>query len=61
MILFLNNFGRVVEHLLRNDANPSMRDQSGFGAVHYAALNGHNLALEMVRSGVLLSTTIVMP
>ena len=46
-------FYRVVEHLLRNDANPSMRDHSGFGAVHYAALNGHNLALEMVRDWII--------
>ena len=39
---------RVVDHLLRHDANPSLRDHNGFNAVHYAALNGHKLALEMV-------------
>lgn len=45
----ISSFRRVVEYLLRNDANPAIRDQQGYNAVHYAALNGHKLALEMVR------------
>ena len=31
----------MVEHLLRNDANPGIRDNQGYNAVHYAALIGH--------------------
>ena len=41
--------GRVVEHLLRCNASPSLRDHSGYTAAHYAALNGHRIALELVR------------
>ena len=37
-----------MEHLLRNDADVSIRDQQGFNAVHYAALSGHKLTLEML-------------
>ncbi|ESP01751.1 hypothetical protein LOTGIDRAFT_139105, partial [Lottia gigantea] len=39
---------RVVELLLRHDARPGIKDDDGFNAVHYAALKGHKLALEMV-------------
>ena len=39
---------RVVELLLHNDARPGIRDNEGYNAVHYAALKGHRLALEMV-------------
>lgn len=38
---------RVVEHLLRNDGRPGLKDDEGNNAVHYAALKGHKLALEM--------------
>jgi len=39
---------RVVEHLLRHQADPSLRDHGGYTATHYAALSGHRLPLEMV-------------
>jgi len=39
---------RVVEHLLRQGADPTLRDHAGYTATHYAALNGHRLTLEMV-------------
>ena len=42
---------RVVEHLLRNDAKPGMRDNNGYNSVHYAALRGHKFSLEMVWKG----------
>lgn len=41
-------FSRVVELLLHHDARPGIRDSEGYNAVHYAALKGHKLALEMV-------------
>lgn len=41
-------FLRCVEHLLRNRANASKKDKHGFNAIHYAAVNGHKLAIEMV-------------
>jgi hypothetical protein len=39
---------RVIELLLKNDARPGIRDNDGFNTVHYAALKGHKLSLEMV-------------
>jgi len=39
---------RVLEALIDHDANPCVRDHNGYCAVHYAALNGHRLAIEMV-------------
>jgi ankyrin repeat protein len=39
---------RVVEYLLRHDADVSIRDQQGYNAVHYAALNGQKLTIEML-------------
>ena len=39
---------RVVEHLLRKDSSASVRDMAGYSPVHYAALHGHKLALEML-------------
>ena len=44
---------RVVELLLHQDARPGIRDNEGYNAVHYAALKGHRLALEMVSSHLL--------
>ena len=40
---------RVLELLLKNEARAGMTDNQGFNAIHYAALKGHRLALEMVR------------
>ena len=42
----------MVEHLLGTEANPCQLDHQGYGALHYAALNGHKLTLEMVSSGL---------
>ena len=39
---------RVLELLLKNEARAGMTDNQGFNAIHYAALKGHRLALEMV-------------
>ena len=41
-------FCRVLELLLKNEARAGMTDNQGFNAIHYAALKGHRLALEMV-------------
>jgi len=40
---------RCLEYLLRNDANPGIRDNQGYNAVHYASAYGHRLCLELVR------------
>ena len=39
---------RVVEHLLKNNANASKRDKKGFTAIHYASVKGNKLSIEMV-------------
>lgn len=39
---------RCLEYLLRNDANPGLRDKDGYSAVHYASAYGHRVCLEMV-------------
>lgn len=41
-------FHRCLEYLLRNDANPGIRDKQGYNAVHYSAAYGHRLCLELV-------------
>lgn len=41
---------RCVEYLLRNDADPRVRDKQGYTAVHYAAAYGRTLCLELVGS-----------
>lgn len=41
---------RCLEYLLRNDANPGIRDNQGYNAVHYASAYGHRLCLELVRN-----------
>jgi ankyrin repeat protein len=41
---------RVVEHLLKNNANASKRDKKGFTAIHYASVKGNKLSIEMVSS-----------
>lgn len=43
------NLNRCLEYLLRNDANPGIRDKQGYNAVHYSAAYGHRLCLELVR------------
>lgn len=39
----------TVELLLKYGANPHKVDKQGFLSLHYAALNGHKLTIEMVR------------
>jgi serine/threonine-protein phosphatase 6 regulatory ankyrin repeat subunit A len=41
---------RCLEYLLRNDADPAVRDHHGFSPVHYASAYGHTLCLELVRA-----------
>lgn len=41
---------RCVEYLLRNDADPGVRDKQGYSAVHYASAYGRTLCLELVRT-----------
>ncbi|NWU69425.1 ANR28 phosphatase, partial [Pterocles burchelli] len=41
---------RCLEYLLRNDANPGIRDKQGYNAVHYSAAYGHRLCLELIAS-----------
>uniref|UniRef100_A0A671ULL1 Ankyrin repeat domain 28 n=1 Tax=Sparus aurata TaxID=8175 RepID=A0A671ULL1_SPAAU len=40
--------GKCLEYLLRNDANPGIRDNQGYNAVHYASAYGHRLCLELL-------------
>ncbi|PKU37181.1 serine threonine-protein phosphatase 6 regulatory ankyrin repeat subunit a [Limosa lapponica baueri] len=40
--------GKCLEYLLRNDANPGIRDKQGYNAVHYSAAYGHRLCLELL-------------
>lgn len=47
------NLNRCLEYLLRNDANPGIRDKQGYNAVHYSAAYGHRLCLELVREHIL--------
>uniref|UniRef100_A0A8C9RUE2 Ankyrin repeat domain 28 n=1 Tax=Scleropages formosus TaxID=113540 RepID=A0A8C9RUE2_SCLFO len=42
--------GKCLEYLLRNDANPGIRDKQGYNAVHYASAYGHRLCLELIAS-----------
>uniref|UniRef100_A0A8C5GP31 Ankyrin repeat domain 28b n=1 Tax=Gouania willdenowi TaxID=441366 RepID=A0A8C5GP31_GOUWI len=53
--------GKCLEYLLRNDANPGIRDNQGYNAVHYASAYGHRLCLELIASetplDVLMETT----
>ncbi|NXU00122.1 ANR28 phosphatase, partial [Buphagus erythrorhynchus] len=44
------NLNRCLEYLLRNDANPGIRDKQGYNAVHYSAAYGHRLCLELIAS-----------
>lgn len=39
---------RCMEYLLRNDADPGVRDKQGYSAVHYASAYGRTLCLELV-------------
>jgi len=41
---------RCLEYLLRNDANPGIRDKQGYNAVHYSAAYGHRLCLQLIAS-----------
>ncbi|TKC46429.1 hypothetical protein EI555_015615, partial [Monodon monoceros] len=40
--------GKCLEYLLRNDANPGIRDKQGYNAVHYSAAYGHRLCLQLL-------------
>uniref|UniRef100_A0A8C6K9Y3 Ankyrin repeat domain 28 n=1 Tax=Nothobranchius furzeri TaxID=105023 RepID=A0A8C6K9Y3_NOTFU len=42
--------GKCLEYLLRNDANPGIRDNQGYNTVHYASAYGHRLCLELIAS-----------
>ncbi|XP_077446938.1 serine/threonine-protein phosphatase 6 regulatory ankyrin repeat subunit A isoform X1 [Stigmatopora argus] len=42
--------GKCVEYLLRNNAEPGVRDQHGYSAVHYASAYGRTLSLELMAS-----------
>lgn len=46
--LFSCLLSRMVEHLLRNGAEPSLLDRHGYTVAHYAAFSGNRHALEMV-------------
>ena len=48
MVIFSFVFFRCVEYLLRNDADPAVRDKQGYTAVHYASAYGRTLCLELV-------------
>ena len=48
MVSFVVCMRRCVGHLLMNNASPNRRDKDGFSPVHFAACNGHTLALQMV-------------
>lgn len=43
-------FVRCVEYMLRNNADPGVRDKQGYSAVHYASAYGRTLGLELVRT-----------
>lgn len=45
----ISYYNRCLEYLLRNDANPGIRDKQGYNAVHYSAAYGHRLCLQLVR------------
>lgn len=36
--------------MLRNNADPGVRDKQGYSAVHYASAYGRTLCLELVRT-----------
>uniref|UniRef100_A0A087X510 Uncharacterized protein n=1 Tax=Poecilia formosa TaxID=48698 RepID=A0A087X510_POEFO len=42
--------GKCVEYLLRNDADPGVKDRQGYNAVHYATAYGRTLCLELIAS-----------
>lgn len=46
-------FVRCVEYLLRNNADPGVRDKQGYNAVHYASAYGCTLCLELVCAAAL--------
>uniref|UniRef100_A0A8B9KPF9 Ankyrin repeat domain 28 n=1 Tax=Astyanax mexicanus TaxID=7994 RepID=A0A8B9KPF9_ASTMX len=46
----LSSGSLCLEYLLRNDANPGIRDKQGYNAVHYASAYGHRLCLELITS-----------
>lgn len=52
-------FVRCVEYLLRNDADPGVRDKQGYSAVHYASAYGRTLCLELVCTAPTLRENVV--
>lgn len=44
--------------MLRNNADPGVRDKQGYSAVHYASAYGRTLCLELVRIPTTLSENI---
>ncbi|KAK2090291.1 Serine/threonine-protein phosphatase 6 regulatory ankyrin repeat subunit A [Saguinus oedipus] len=48
-VVILETFNKeCLEYLLRNDANPGIRDKQGYNAVHYSAAYGHRLCLQLL-------------
>lgn len=47
-----------MEYLLRNNADPGVRDKQGYNAVHYSSAYGCTLCLELVRHSGILGSAV---
>lgn len=59
-VFFSFVFVRCVEYLLRNDADPAVRDKQGYTAVHYASAYGRTLCLELVCTATVCQLHVVL-